>query len=400
MRIIGTIFSFIFLFLINIAIVSSHSFILTSISTNLTINWSEIDSKTIVSLPYNIEWIKTDEDRKLINQSNLEYLNQSFFIANKGDLCKFEATIVSPDEDNLINTIIDSKITCKEDIESIDDLTIKSQLFQDVSWFEWTHFISLTNWNIKKDIALTFEDNIYPYTIESINISKNWDYYILIWETEVGNWITEDVYEWVKNFDENINQGKWFFNIIKQFIIIWIEHILIWTDHILFVVCLVLLLVSIKDILKLTITFTIAHSITLILASLSIVSLTWKIVEPIIALSIIYLAIDNFLILRWNKQNNIKINKKIFITFLFWLFHWLGFAWVLSEINIPKDYFLTSLISFNIGVELWQIFIVFIILLPILYIIKKYSWKNIAMQILSILISIIATFWFIERVFL
>lgn len=391
MRKITLIFLFFYL-LINTISVWAHSFMVVSSTTNLNIVWNKIESETLVSIPYDM--MEYENQKILMDIGTLKYLNKTFNVTNKGKLCELQKFSTYPDTKNIEKIHIKWDFICNENIENVDELVIRSQMFQDIATSWWTHFIYLNNNDLKTDIVLTLEENIYPNTEKSKNLIKK------LWiqneenSEHFSSTSNSSVIE--KNTIINNNIRK----VIKNFIIIWIEHILIWTDHILFVVVLVMLVVWIKDILKLTVTFTIAHSITLILASLWLISLTWKIVEPIIAASIVYMAIDNFLILRWKKEKKFNLNKRLFITFLFWLFHWLGFAWVLSEISIPEDYFFTALLSFNIWVEIWQVFIVFVLLLPILYLIRKSSKENLIMQTFSILIALIAVYWFIERVFL
>lgn len=191
-------------------------------------------------------------------------------------------------------------------------------------------------------------------------------------------------------------QSTNFFDNAWDFLKLGVHHILIGLDHILFILSLLLVFVSIREVLKLTITFTIAHSITLLLAGSSIIVLSPKIVEPIIALSIAFVAIvsvffANNKYLTWSKG-------KVGVVFLFGIFHGLGFAGLLEEIHIPKEKFISSLFSFNIGIELGQILIVLIVL-PFIYYFRKKSWYNISIKIFAVAISLIAIFWFIQRVF-
>ena len=138
--------------------------------------------------------------------------------------------------------------------------------------------------------------------------------------------------------------------------------------------------------------FTVAHSITLILASFNLIFIPAAIVEPLIALSISYVAIENI----FQKRSTLL---RYLIIFIFGLIHGLGFAFVLGDIGLNTSQLVLSLISFNIGVEIAQIAI--IILASIIFIIpSRQSWYRAFLQIpISIIISMIGLYWFIERVF-
>jgi len=123
------------------------------------------------------------------------------------------------------------------------------------------------------------------------------------------------------------------------------------TDHILFVLGLFLFSARLRPLLWQVTMFTIAHSITLTLAMLELVSLPTQLIEPLIALSIAYVGIENILhrSLHWSR---------LWLVFAFGLLHGLGFASMLSDFGMPHDRFAIALISFNIGVELGQIAVI------------------------------------------
>lgn len=139
--------------------------------------------------------------------------------------------------------------------------------------------------------------------------------------------------------------------------------------------------------------FTIAHTITLILTSKDIIVPPSHIIEPVIAISIAFVALENIFI------GELKL-WRYGIVFLFGLIHGMGFANALNEIGLPRNTFYTSLISFNVGVELGQIAVIGILWLLIGKFFSKEIWyrKRIAIP-LSIVIAFIATYWTIERVF-
>lgn len=164
-------------------------------------------------------------------------------------------------------------------------------------------------------------------------------------------------------------------------------------DHILFVVCLCLLNTKFKTILWQATAFTIAHTITLALSMKGIIKLPSDIVEPLIALSIAFVAIENILL------NELKV-WRIAIIFMFGLVHGMGFASALNETGLPRNNFFTSIFTFNVGVELGQIIVItFVYLLLILPFGKKNWYKTVIVYPLSAVIAGIALFWTFQRMF-
>lgn len=176
-----------------------------------------------------------------------------------------------------------------------------------------------------------------------------------------------------------------------------VNHILSGPDHILFVLSLLLLFASVYEILKLVSSFTVAHSITLALSALGILTVSPRISEPLIALSIVYVAITSV----WFADNKYlghnKFSKPASV-FFFGLFHGLGFAGLLREIQIPPDKFLVSLFSFNVGIEIGQLIII-ACALPLLYLAKDRPWYPLAIKIAGTIIAALAFVWVIQRTF-
>jgi hypothetical protein len=173
-----------------------------------------------------------------------------------------------------------------------------------------------------------------------------------------------------------------------------IQHIVPFgIDHILFIVALCLLNNKIKTILWQATAFTVAHSITLALSMKSLVVLPKEIVEPIIALSIVFVAVENILL------NELKA-WRVLIVFMFGLLHGLGFASALNEIGLPPNKFFTSILSFNLGVEIGQAFVILLVFILIIVPLGKKVWykKRIVFP-LSVLIALIGAYWTIERTF-
>lgn len=133
-----------------------------------------------------------------------------------------------------------------------------------------------------------------------------------------------------------------------------IEHIFIGFDHIAFIVAVLLWARNLTSVIKIVTAFTVAHSITLSLAVLGYVDIPGEIIEPLIAASIVMVAVENFI--------SRNVDRKWKYTFLLGLVHGFGFASVLKEFGLPQDALVVALATFNIGVEIGQIAIVCIAL--------------------------------------
>ena len=145
---------------------------------------------------------------------------------------------------------------------------------------------------------------------------------------------------------------------IKNYIVWGFEHIFPkGIDHILFILGLFLFSYALKPLLWQITMFTIAHTITLGLAMNGIISLPAYIVEPLIALSIVYVGVENIVANLFSKPLK---NSRLLLVFVFGLLHGLGFASMLGDFGMPEDAFVTALISFNIGVELGQLTIILV----------------------------------------
>lgn len=140
--------------------------------------------------------------------------------------------------------------------------------------------------------------------------------------------------------------------IVAQYLLLGFEHILPkGLDHILFILGIFLLTTRIKPILTQVTAFTLAHSITLGLTMYGLVSLPSRIVEPLIAISIAYVAVENVV------TSELKPWRPL-VVFAFGLLHGMGFAGVLRELKLPRGEFVPALVSFNLGIELAQLAVV------------------------------------------
>lgn len=180
--------------------------------------------------------------------------------------------------------------------------------------------------------------------------------------------------------------------VISKYFILGFEHILPkGLDHILFVLGMFLLSNKIKVLFYQITIFTIAHSITLALSIHNIVSLSPSIVEPLIAISIAFVAIENVFTTQIHPWRPILI-------LLFGLLHGLGFAGVLSDLGLPHGQFASALISFNIGVEIGQLTIIGLALLVLGSFRHKPWYRLNVVEPISIFIACVGFYWFIERI--
>ncbi len=222
-------------------------------------------------------------------------------------------------------------------------------------------------------------------------------------EADLRAFITTDVPQLVSGSERERNvveafrgkkRGDTVLRTIWNFLALGVGHILSGPDHILFVLSLLLAFVSLRDILALTATFTVAHTITLILSGAGILTIPPRITEPLIALSIAVVAISSVFFKASRRIGNPRV--KIGMVFFFGLFHGLGFAGLLKEVEIPKDAFATSLLSFNAGIEIGQLLII-ALALPLIFRFRGTPRYDAAMRMIAILISLLALFWFVTR---
>lgn len=177
---------------------------------------------------------------------------------------------------------------------------------------------------------------------------------------------------------------------LVQFLKLGIFHIFTGYDHILFLLGLLLVGGSFLDIVKIVTSFTLAHSLTLSLAALGIVNLPARLIEAGIAFSIVYIALENLLFKTFD--------KRWLVSFFFGLVHGFGFANVLKEMHLPRSGLISSLFSFNLGVEVGQVAIVLVIL-PLLWILRRTKAYGAVVTSASVFILSLGLFWFYQRAF-
>lgn len=236
-------------------------------------------------------------------------------------------------------------------------------------------------------------ENEPPHDTEVIKVLES----KIIPETDITNASEEKPESAIKLTEEEERDRQLQPSRIKvatRYLIFGFEHILPkGLDHILFVLVLFLLSIKFSYLIWQATAFTIAHSITLGLSLYGYVSLSSAFIEPLIALSIVFVAFENIMTPRLNPWRPI-------VVFIFGLLHGLGFAGALNELGLPRGDFLNALATFNIGVELGQLTVIGSAYLFLGWFINKIWYRKSVIVPASILIAITGAFWTFERIFL
>jgi hypothetical protein len=199
--------------------------------------------------------------------------------------------------------------------------------------------------------------------------------------------------------------GAW--ETLRQYVVEGVWHIWIGFDHILFLLALLLPSVLVRrngrwegapslrgavvEVLKVVTAFTLAHSITLSLAALGVVSLPSRLVESVIAASVVLAALNN---LRSTVKGRLWV-----MAFVFGLIHGFGFASVLADLGLPQGALVLALVGFNVGVELGQLAIV-AVFLPLAFWLRGTAfYRTGVLQGGSLLVALLALWWLVERMF-
>lgn len=182
-------------------------------------------------------------------------------------------------------------------------------------------------------------------------------------------------------------------SVARRFTLEGMSHIFAGPDHILFIIALLLLGGSLHQLLKIVTAFTLAHSVTLCLAATKTMTLSPSLVEPLIALSIVAVGVDNLL----TKPGERDVRALMALGF--GLIHGFGFAGALAEVGLPKEALGISLGAFNIGVELGQLLIVLAVA-PALALLKQKAPRagHRAMVAGTVTVILLGALWFLQRI--
>ena len=220
---------------------------------------------------------------------------------------------------------------------------------------------------------------------------------IILRQQGIENGVTEYLTSGQKSppIKDNSQPPKSGWLVFAEYIPIGFDHILPkGLDHVLFVLGLYFLSLKLSVLLWQITSFTLAHTVTLTAAALGLVSVPATLVEPLIAASIVFVAVENLFSQRLSRWRPLVI-------FVFGLLHGLGFASVLSAFGLPQTQFIPALIGFNIGVELGQLSVIFIAFILLGYWFGKKAWFRSRISIpASLLIAATGGWWFVERTIL
>jgi len=211
------------------------------------------------------------------------------------------------------------------------------------------------------------------------------------WHWSPWQWIREDRTSEPFSLTE-VFSPPGFVDVVAEYGAAGFDHIIPkGADHILFVLGLFLFSTQMRPLLWQITMFTVAHSITLAMAMTGVIELPARIVEPLIALSIAYVGIENV----WHRRMH---KSRLVLVFAFGLLHGLGFASMLADFGMPEDAFLTALVSFNVGVELGQLAVVGLAFLAVgFWLGDKPYYRRLVVIPGSLLIALIGLYWTWER---
>lgn len=192
-----------------------------------------------------------------------------------------------------------------------------------------------------------------------------------------------------------VREKNYIYDAVLPFFGIGIEHIVFGFDHVLFLCIAVLLMRKFRHILGAVTVFTIAHSTTLILSMFGILQIYPSIIEPVIALTIIFSAVLNLFYIRYTREP--KHAHELAIAFVFGLVHGLGFAASMHGIMLPEDFIGYAIVLFNLGIEVGQLAIL-LLFVPILWVVRKTKYSTQILGAVSAAGFVVALYWFFDRV--
>lgn len=342
------------------ASVSAHAFTYGTVSTQLDISRNTIQLQTEISRNIFV-YGRPVEEEKMFFQN---YFNENLHVSAQGSPCSFILSTWKQEPDQA-HSFFEGTFTCPRTIDSIQDLEIHSDLCANI-FQNFDHYMTLALSGEQYEIDFSAHAKDYPGTASARSLGSIIDYFIIV---------------------------------ALKFVWMGIEHIWGGYDHILFLLSVVLLARSLKKILLLVTAFTLAHSITLILAGFHVFVLSSRIVEPAIAVTILYMAYRNLRLLQKPSPSEHELSERVPLTFAFGLIHGLGFAGALADTTIPQAFFVPALLFFNAGIELGQ-FAILTVALPILWSIDTTSYRRRILSVFSYTVAVVAFLWILQRIFL
>ncbi|MCD9026505.1 HupE/UreJ family protein [Cohnella silvisoli] len=291
----------------------------------------------------------------------------SFVLERRGDESKVILTVQYPPVSNML------------------PLSLTDTLYNDDKKTNYVDLLTIHYGQQKSTAALSAGNRTWAIALsgeEYSALSQDMSQQSLPYETE-GTSKTQETQEQHSQKETTHVTSSWL-----SFLKLGMNHILGGYDHLLFLFSLLIARQTFKQYAAMITAFTIAHSVTLSLTVLGFINISPTIVEPLIALSICFVAADN--IMRPN------VSRRWMLTFFFGLIHGMGFADILKEMELPNNQLAEDLISFNIGIEIVQLVIV-LALVPLLYRLHRYKFSRQVVIGGSGLALLMGAIWLIER---
>jgi hypothetical protein len=295
-------------------------------------------------------------DEGALRAESQRYFSEHLSIRLGDGACPFTAKDANYTDTGYLR--VTGSFTCPAPVERLEALTIRATAYQDLN--KWEHKLNVAFGSTNSYLLFNATAQDYPGTVKALPSEP----------VELNPWA-----------------NAW------SFFKLGVHHILTGYDHILFLLLAILLVRGWLNLLILITIFTAAHSITLILAGLGIVELPARLIEPIIALSIVYMAWLNLRRLRSDQTGD---TERRLTTGGFGLVHGLGFAGMLAATPIPSSQTVLSLAVFNVGVEVGQV-LVLAVAVPLLLLADRSRHRRRILLGASFIFGGLAFIWFIQR---
>lgn len=290
--------------------------------------------------------------------------------------------------------------------QGFDELLIRYSLFGE-QWRGEQNFTRVFMAGEQLRMRFTFDKKELPLQVPQLLSDWGKPLQDDFFAVDPNNKLRKDSWTGFANTTEAANRSWWqdLWRTDPGFIALGLKHILTGADHILFVIGLLLVPAGWARLAGLVTAFTVAHSITLALSSLHAIALPPSLTEPLIALTVAAIGIENVLRTRWSAAGTDHLahlrsqaSRRWVTTFAFGLIHGVGLSYVLTEMGVGDD-LVGTLLFFNVGVELGQLSIV-AVCLPLTIWLFKRNWGLRASSALSCALAVIGLAWFVERAFL
>ncbi|WP_245827597.1 HupE/UreJ family protein [Paenisporosarcina indica] len=331
-----------------------------------------IDSLSLIEL---VEDIDTNEDEQLSQdelkeeEHHLEELISEMLVIDKNN-GQLASTLESTEIEEIDRKEFIRFHFVYDGFAPGDTLTLMDGFFIDDSATNYVNLVSSSYLGEASETVLQGNDRTWSRLITEVQVDQ-------------GGEVAEEGSTGEQHKSTPGNSSSW-----MAFFKLGALHILTGYDHLLFLFALLLRKQTLKQYIAIVTAFTVAHSITISLSVLDIISLPSLFVEAMIALSIIYVALENI----FRKE----VKNRWGLTFAFGLIHGLGFASILKEMNLESNRLVMALFNFNIGIEFVQILLVLAVV-PLLRYLQKLTYARSIVKYGSLVIVVMGSYWLIER---